>query len=242
MQRAVDLALRALAPVMPDKITAGNSAHLHFLSYSGFLEEEGEYWVYLEVDEGSYGGRPGRDGLDSIDCLIANTRNNPIEELEWRFPMRTERYELRDDACAAGKWRGGIGMVRVNRFLVDTIVTCEGERCETDPPWGIFGGHDGINASTVVRFPDGRVESWPSKFTGKTLPAGAAIEITVPNSGGYGDPLERDPELVRSDVLDGFTTVELAERDYGVVIDPETLSLNADATSRLREERAAVPA
>ena len=79
--------------------------------------DSGEYWVYLEVDEGSYGGRADRDGLDSVDCLIANTRNNPIEELEWRFPMRTERYELRDDPCAAGEWRGGIGMVRVNRFL-----------------------------------------------------------------------------------------------------------------------------
>ncbi len=122
----------------------------HFLAYSGFNEEEGEYWVYLEVDEGSYGGRPGRDGLDSVDCLIANTRNNPIEELEWRFPMRTERYELRDDPCAAGKWRGGIGMVRVNRFLVDTIVTCEGDRYESDPPWGIFGGHEGTLAHGKV--------------------------------------------------------------------------------------------
>ncbi len=138
VQRAVDLALRALAPVIPNQITAGNSAHLGFLAYSGFDEEEGEYWVYLEVDEGSYGGRPGRDGLDAVDCLIANTRNNPIEELEWRFPMRTERYELRDDPCAAGKWRGGIGMVRVNRFLVDTIVSCQGDRDESDPAWGIL--------------------------------------------------------------------------------------------------------
>ena len=102
VQRAVDLALRALAPVIPEKVTAGNSAHLHFISYSGFDEKEGEYWVYLEVDEGSYGGRPGRDGPDSVDYLIANTRNNPIEELEWRFPMRTDRYELRDEPCAAG--------------------------------------------------------------------------------------------------------------------------------------------
>jgi 5-oxoprolinase (ATP-hydrolysing) len=238
VQRAVDLALRALAPVVPDKITAGNSAHLHFISYSGFSEEEQEYWVYLEVDEGSYGGRPGRDGLDSVDCLIANTRNNPIEELEWRFPMRTERYELRDDPCAAGKWRGGVGMVRVNRFLEDTIVTCEGERQEADVPWGIFGGHDGINAHTLVIAPDGTVERWPSKFTGKTLKAGSCIEIGVPNSGGYGDPLERDPELVRSDVLDGFTTLELAERDYGVVLDPETLALDLEATERRRAERA----
>ena len=156
--------------------------------------------------------------------------------------MLTERYELRDDPCAAGKWRGGVGMIRVNRFLVDTIVTCEGERCESDPPWGIFGGHEGTLASTVVRTPDGRVEKWPSKFTGKTLQAGAAIEIAVPNSGGYGDPLERDPALVLSDVLDGFTTLELAERDYGVVIDSETMALDLEATARAREERTAVPA
>jgi 5-oxoprolinase (ATP-hydrolysing) len=242
VQRAVDLALRALAPVIPDQITAGNSAHLHFIAYSGFKPEEGEYWVYLEVDEGSYGGRPGRDGLDSVDCLIANTRNNPIEELEWRFPMLTERYELRDDPCAAGQWRGGIGMVRVNRFLEDTIVTCEGERCDADPPWGIFGGHDGINAYGKVTLPDGTVEYWPSKFTGKVLPAGASIEIAVPNSGGYGDPLARDAELVLSDVLDGFTTLELAARDYGVVIDEATMSVDADKTRRVREERGSMVA
>jgi 5-oxoprolinase (ATP-hydrolysing) len=196
--------------------------------------------VYLEVDEGSYGGRPGRDGLDAVDCLIANTRNNPIEELEWRFPMRTERYELRDEPCAAGRWRGGIGMVRVNRFLEDTIVTCEGERVDADPPWGIFGGHEGTLAYGKVSHPDGTFEYWPSKFTGKVLKAGSTIEIAVPNSGGYGDPLERDLELVLSDVLDGFTTLELAERDYGVVIDAATLTIDVDATERVRAERTAV--
>src|SRR4029079_13431737 len=89
VQRAVDLALRALAPVIPDKITAGNSAHLGFLAYSGFNEEEGEYWVYLEVDEGSYGGRPGRDGLDSVGWLIAKTRNQPLAERARRVPVQT---------------------------------------------------------------------------------------------------------------------------------------------------------
>ena len=59
----------------------------------------------------------------------------------------------------------------------------------------------------------------------------------MPNSGGYGDPLDRDPELVRSDVLDGFTTVELAERDYAVVLDPGSLALDTAATARLRAER-----
>jgi 5-oxoprolinase (ATP-hydrolysing) len=235
VQRAVDLALRALAPIIPEQVTAGNSAHLGFLAYSGYDENEGEYWVYLEVDEGSYGGRPGRDGLDAVDCLIANTRNNPIEELEWRFPMRTERYELRDDPCAAGQWRGGIGMVRVNRFLEDTIVSCEGDRYESDPPWGIFGGQDGTLAYGKVTKPDGTVELWPAKFTGKVLPAGSTIELAVPNSGGYGDPLERDPAAVLSDVLDGFTSRELAESDYAVVLDAD--AVDDDATARLRAER-----
>ncbi|HVY60619.1 MAG TPA: hydantoinase B/oxoprolinase family protein, partial [Planctomycetota bacterium] len=161
-----------------------------------------------------------------------------IEELEWRYPMRTERYELRDEPCAAGKWRGGIGMVRVNRFLVDTIVSCEGERHDTDPPWGIFGGQDGVNAHTRVITKEGEVEHWPSKFTGKTLPAGAALEVAVPSGGGYGDPFERDPELVLSDVLDGFTTAELAERDYGVAIDLDRKAVDLERTAELRAARA----
>jgi 5-oxoprolinase (ATP-hydrolysing) len=235
VQRAVDLALRALAPVVPERITAGNSAHLHFVSYSGFDPEQGEYWVYLEVDEGSYGGRPTRDGLDTVDCLIANTRNNPIEELEWRFPMRTERYELRDDPCAAGEWRGGIGVVRVNRFLTDTMVTCEGERHDSDEPWGIFGGHDGLNASLVKNPGAEGQEAWPSKVTAARLAAGDALEITTPSSGGYGDPLDRDPELVLEDVLDGITSAERAERDYGVVLDLAAGAVDLEATKRARE-------
>jgi 5-oxoprolinase (ATP-hydrolysing) len=242
VQRAVDLVLKALAGVVPGQITAGNSAHLHFISYSGFSAESQEYWVYLEVDEGSYGGRPGRDGLDSVDCLIANTRNNPIEELEWRFPMRTERYELRDEPCAAGKWRGGVGMVRLNRFLVDTIVTCEGERHDSDPPWGIFGGQDGINASLLRNAGTDGEERWPSKVTAAELKSGDTLQITVPNSGGYGDAFERDPALVLADVLDGFTTLELAERDYGVVIHPQTMELDDEATARRRKDRTAVSA
>jgi 5-oxoprolinase (ATP-hydrolysing) len=238
-QRAVDLVLRALAPVIPNQVTAGNSAHIHFLSYSGYVEEEGEYWVYLEVDEGSYGGRPDRDAMDSVDNLIANTRNNPIEELEWRFPMRTDRYELRDEPAAAGKWRGGIGIVRVNTFLTDTIVTCEGERHESDPPWGIFGGHEGLNGSLVRNPGQASEESWYSKVTGSQLKAGDSLQITVPSGGGYGDPLDRDPNLVRDDVLDEFTSLELAAQDYGVVLVGEgfDLAVDLEATTTLRAAR-----
>lgn len=237
VQRVVDLAMRALSPVLPRQITAGNSAHIHFMSYSGWNEDAGEYWVYLEVNEGSYGGRPDSDGPDSVDNLIANTRNNPIEELEWRFPMRTERYELREEPAAAGQHRGGIGIVRKNTFLVDTVVTCEADRHESDVPWGIFGGEDGLNASVVKSGNGSAAENWPSKVTARELKAGESIEITVPSGGGYGDPYLRRPERVLADVLDEFTTVERARSDYGVIIDPETLQLDTAGTERLRAAR-----
>ena len=238
VQRAVDLALRALAPVMPEKVTAGNSAHIHFMSYSGWDEVQGEYWVYLEVNEGANGARHNGDGPDSVDNLIANTRNNPIEELEWRFPMRTDRYELRDEPAAAGEYRGGIGIVRENTFLTDTVITCEGERHESDLPWGAHGGHDGLNASLIKNPGREGEESWPSKVTGRQLEAGDSIQITVPSAGGFGDPTKRDPAKVLEDVLDDFTTREAAREDYGVVLVEVDgrLTVDEDATVALRAE------
>ena len=146
MQRVVDNTILALADALPEGVTAGNSAGIHFCAYSGFSEEMGEYWLYLEVNEGSYGGRHGKDAMDSVDNLMANTRNNPIEELDLRFPIRCDQYELRPEPAAPGRWRGGIGIIRRNRFLVDGVYSCEGDR-QTDPPRGIFGGWDGLVAS-----------------------------------------------------------------------------------------------
>ena len=145
-QRVVDNVNLALADALPDKITGGNSAGIHFCAYAGFDESLGEYWLYLEVNEGSYGGRFGKDAMDSVDNLMANTRNNPIEELDRRFPMRCDQYELRPEPAAPGKWRGGVGIIRRNRFLVDGTYSCEGDR-QTDPPQGVFGGWDGLVAS-----------------------------------------------------------------------------------------------
>ena len=211
VQRVIDNTILALSEVVPERVNAGNSAGIHFCSYSGFLEETGEYWIYLEVNEGSYGGRHGKDAMDSVDNLMVNTRNNPIEELDMRFPMRCERYELRPVPAAPGTWRGGIGIVRENRFLVDGTFSSEGDR-HLDPPRGIFGGQNGVTAN-VTKNPGGPdEESLPAKVTGFPCAAGDVIRIEAPNAAGYGDPLERDPDLVREDVLDDFTSLELAPR------------------------------
>jgi N-methylhydantoinase B/oxoprolinase/acetone carboxylase alpha subunit len=236
VQRVVDNTILALAEALPHGVTAGNSAGIHFCAYSGFNEDAAEYWLYLEVNEGSYGGRYGKDAMDSVDNLMANTRNNPIEELDMRFPIRCDQYELRPEPAAPGQWRGGIGIVRRNRFLVDGIYSCEGDR-QYDPPRGIFGGWDGLVAS-CRKNPDTTVaEILPAKVTGIPFAAGEFIEFREPNAAGYGDPLDRPPAAVREDVLDDFTTIQLARDAYGVVFsDERTLTIDEGATAALRAE------
>ena len=96
-QRVVDNVILALSEALPEQTTAGNSAGIHFCSYSGFQEETGQYWIYLEVNEGSYGGRFGKDAMDSVDNLMANTRNNPIEGARHALPgsLRAVRASAR---------------------------------------------------------------------------------------------------------------------------------------------------
>ncbi len=233
IQRVVDCIIRALAPVIPEKATGGNSASLYFISYSGFLPERQQYWVYLEVDEGSYGGRYGKDGLDSVDNLVANTRNNPVEELDMHYPIRNERYELRPDPPAAGQWRGGIGIVRENRFLSEGYISCEADR-HLEAPHGIFGGAEGLTGA-LTKNPGGDGEqSWPSKVTGAKMAAGDLIRITGPSGGGYGKPEERDPQAVLDDWLDDYITAEAAREIYRVAIDTKSESVDEAETQRLR--------
>jgi N-methylhydantoinase B/oxoprolinase/acetone carboxylase alpha subunit len=236
VQRVVDNIILALADQLPHQVTAGNSAGIHFCSYSGFLPESGEYWLYLEVNEGAYGGRYGKDAMDSVDNLMANTRNNPIEELDLRFPVRCDQYELRPEPAAPGRWRGGVGIIRRNRFLVDGTYSCEGDR-QSDPPRGVFGGWDGLTASCRKNPDTPREEHLDAKVTGVPFKAGEYIEFREPNAGGYGDPLEREPARVRDDVLDDFTTVEMARDAYGVIFtDERAITVDEEATRRRREE------
>ncbi|MEZ5076066.1 MAG: hydantoinase B/oxoprolinase family protein [Solirubrobacterales bacterium] len=235
INRIPDLVNLALAELLPDKVVAGCSAAIHSVVYSGLLEGGEEYWVYIEVGEGSYGGRPGKDGMDSVDCLMANTRNNPIEEIELRHPLVCERYELRDDPPAAGQWRGGIGSVRRWRLLEPTFMATEGDQ-RSDPPKGLFGGHDGLPGSLRRWHGGAECEPQPSKVTNVRWAAGDVVELTLPSGGGYGPPRARAPEAVLADVRDDLYTVAQARDLFGVAIDPQTMRVDAAATSALRGE------
>jgi N-methylhydantoinase B/oxoprolinase/acetone carboxylase alpha subunit len=233
VQRIADGFVLALADAAPERTIAGSAAHTFFVSYSGWSEESQEYWTYIEINEGSYGGRLGSDGMDAVDTLMANTMNTPTEDLETRFPIRVDRYELRDAPAAPGRWRGGFGPVRENRFLADAMVSCEGDRC-LDPPRGVHGGADGLPGRVTLVRADGSEETLHSKFSGYRVKAGDAIRFESPMGGGYGDPLERDPALVLADVRDGLVTVEEARERYRVAISGNGRSVDEAATAALR--------
>jgi len=230
--QAADTVMKALAQAVPDKVSAG-VGNLHVVSFSGL--RGGDHWVHMEIHEGSYGGRLGKDGMDAVDTLYANTRNNPIEDMESHLPLRVLRYELRDDACPPGRWRGGIGSVREVEFLEDGGVSVEGEG-HIHAPWGFDGGNSGETAHMSFHPVQGNERRLPSKLPNLPTRAGDRIEVVGPSGGGYGNPFERDPDQVCDDVVDGYLTAERALADYGVVITEEmTVDDAATATARARQ-------
>ena len=219
INRIPDQVLQAFSDVMPDKVTAGNSASVSAIAYSGTLASDtSQYWVLIEVNEGSYGARCGMDGIDAIDNLMANTRNNPIEEMELSAPVVCERYELRDESPAAGRWRGGLGSVKEWRFLQSTSIGSTGDHRTEDPPRGLLGGEGGVAGSMTKRSPDGKSESLPAKVSGLKLEPGDVLQIAGICGAGYGEPFERDPHAVLADVRDELISVSDAEQVYGVVL------------------------
>ena len=227
--RLADLTLKALAEVVPEKTAAG-IGNLKICTYSGVTDDD-EYWVYMDITSGSYGARPTKDGLNATDTLYANTRNNPIEDIESHYPLRVNRYELRENAEGAGRQRGGIGAIREMEFQTPGRVSIEGEGSKY-APWGFDGGEDGTPGAVVVE--DEIDESTPrSKMSNKGMDEGQYLRMVGPCGGGWGDPEERDPEAVRQDVLNDLISCERAKSVYSVVLTDE-LEVDEAATGRRR--------
>jgi N-methylhydantoinase B len=232
-----DTLMRALWEICPDKVCAG-VGNMKVLAYSGVVEQN--YWVYMDITEGSYGGRLEMDGVDAIDVLYANTRNNPIEDIEAHYPLRVARYELRTDKSGPGKWRGGMGSIRDIEFVAPTHMSLEGDGSRHAPP-GAFGGGDGTPGAVAYREAASDEEfELPSKFQSRWGQRGDVIRTISPCGGGFGYPLERDPQRVLDDVLDEHVSLDSAREQYGVVIDLPRRRVDEEATSRLRAQMARV--
>jgi N-methylhydantoinase B len=223
-----DTVMKALAEAVPQQVSAG-IGNLKVIAFSGLKEET--HWVHMEIFEGSYGGRFERNGMDAVDTLYANTRNNPIEDIESHLPMRVTRYELREDTSGAGRTRGGLGACRAFQFLEPGGFSVEGEGHKF-APWGFKGGQDGQTAELHLIHSDGTSEALTSKVPYHTTDIGDTFLAIGPSAGGYGNARERRAEDVYEDVLDELISVASAERDYGVIISNGKLDM--DATTKKR--------
>lgn len=227
-----DTIMKAIAPAVPRQVSAG-IGNLRVMAFSG--STQAGPWVHMEIMEGAYGGRYGKDGMDAVDTLYANTRNNPVEDIESHLPLRVLNYELRENVAGPGKWRGGIGSIRSFELLEDGAVSVEGDGQRFDP-WGFDGGADGSPAHVDLISAEGETVALPSKIPYRPLSKGDRITAYGPCGGGYGDPFQRSAGDVLDDVLDGLLDAAAAREGYGVVI-TKSGEIDADATKQIRENR-----
>jgi len=231
----VDTVLKALAPALPERIPA---AHLGTLgagwAFFGSDPKKGRRFVVQSIEGGGWGGRPWEDGESaSVSICQGDVRNAPIESLELKSPVTIEGRMLRRDSGGAGKYRGGLGVETQVTSLVDGHLSVHNTGRKLTPPWGLWGGRAGGVAGNR---PPGAAGFEAVDMNRRWMPTGSTAAITSAGGGGWGDPLDRDPEQVRNDVVEEFVSPEAAREEYGVVLDPATLAVDRTATAALRAQ------
>lgn len=221
----------ALAQAVPDRVPACEAGGDTGITIGGY-DAQRRPFVFLEFLHGSWGGRPDRDGIDACSSAVANFSNNPVEQLEGEYPLRIEQYGFVADSGGAGKYRGGLAMVRDYRFLErEGTLQLRTDRHRFQP-WGLAGGRSGAPSSNVLIRGD---ESRPlASKEYLVVREGDLLRHTLAGAGGHGDPFARDPARVAADVVDGKISAHAARSAYGVVVDETAGSVDLPATEALR--------
>jgi N-methylhydantoinase B len=225
----------ALAKVVPEQVLAQGADSLWNTQITG-QKTDGEPFTYVFFSGGGMGARPESDGL-SATAFPSGIRGVPAEVIESISPVVMHKRELRPDSEGAGRHRGGFGQemelgVRGEDGGPSWNLSAMYDRTRYPAP-GMLGGSDGAAGSVGTA----SGETLHPKRQ-QRIPAGERLVLKLPGGGGYGDPLERDPELVRRDVEDGLVSPERALEAYGVVLtDAEHgFVVDEEATARSRAE------
>jgi N-methylhydantoinase B len=227
-----EIVYRALSEVVPERVIAGSGGTPATMNVFYGKRGDGRPWHSVIIRGGGMGASAVNDGY--YDYIFpANGANTPVEILESDTPLIVERRELLPDSGGPGRMRGGLGRRVVFRIPEDEHATqppvnlgIQSGRYQY-PPEGLAGGSDGALATFHVNGKAGN----PYGLT--QLHPGDVVTMDAAGGGGYGDPMERDPEWVHRDVLAGYVSIEGAKRDYGVVINEGIL--DEDATRELRD-------
>jgi N-methylhydantoinase B len=231
----VDTILTALAPAIADKIPAAHHGLLGgAVVFFGVNPKTGKRFIVQSLEGGGWGGRPSEDGESgSVTICQGDVRNGTIESIELKNPVLIEERSLRRDSGGAGKFRGGLGIDLRVRNLAEGRWNLHRPRRIDCPPWGLWGGKPAGTADYMLKLP-GEREFTSMDESQHLVPIDSEVIVRTGGGGGWGDPLDRDPEMVRADVLEDFVSAEKALSEYAVVLDPKTHAVDVAATHRLR--------
>jgi N-methylhydantoinase B len=233
--RVVDALNGALAQLIPDRVPAAGEGGNTLAIFGADRPGGGDRYVFYELVVGTWGGTPTWDGNDGLTNPASLAANIPVEVAESEFPIVVERYGLVPDSGGAGQHRGGLAIERVWRCLTtSTSLIVRSDRADR-PPYGLAGGGTGAPSSNILLRPDGTEEELPAMFS-ITIEPGDVYAHRTAGGGGWGNPFERDPEVVAVDVANEKVSVDAAREQYGVVILPDGTA-DAAATAALRDER-----
>lgn len=232
--RIFDVLGGLLGQRQPEFLNAAGFSSSPHLMFSGF-RNTGEWYQLFQIGFGGIPGRPWGDGPDG-HSLWPNFTNIPNEFLERYFPLRIERYESTPDSGGAGLHRGGNGITMSYRFLEAGTISIHDDRWFTYP-WGVNGGTPGARSEKILERADGTREVLPSKCDRIQVKEGDLLHYITWGGGGWGDPLERDADLVALEVKRGLVSFEGAKR-YGVIL-TQSIEVDKKATGALRKDMAA---
>lgn len=213
----IDLVPKALEDVCPERVSAAHYGDSMVIYLSGHDKRRDQNYLYVEATVGGWGAYEDADGSDAlINVSNGAYKNIPVEVFENNYPVRINRFELRQDSGGAGRNRGGLGIIKEYEALYDdTSLYLWFERSIT-PAWGIKGGCDGAKPNVVVR--SGDTEKEMLKVNAFPMKQGTIATAYTGGGGGYGNPFERDTAKVMEDILQGYISVGAAEREYGVIL------------------------
>jgi len=201
--RIFDVVLGALAPALPEAVTAANS-HFCNATFGAWDPVRRRRFVGYELIHGGTGGRAARDGCEAMSSPY-NAANIPVEAVEAATPVIVERFEFIPDSCGRGRHRGALGVRRDVRILGESIKFTNLSERHRFRPFGVMGGEPGKLGRTVINpGTDGEYE-----IGGKAsvdLRYDDVVSFQLAGGGGYGDPAERDPRLIDEDLRLGLIT------------------------------------
>ena len=233
--RVADAVFGALAQALPDRVPAATEGGATVYSF-GAYDEDRTPFVLVEIFGGSWGGRPDRDGIDGIAHPLLNQRNIPAEIMEVEHPLRILRYGFLPDTGGAGRFRGGLSLHRDIQYTGTTPCQLQirSDRAVT-PPYGLQGGGPGATSYNLLNPGTDRERRLRAMETCMIAP-GDVVRFVLPGGGGWGPPLDREPEAVAADVADDKLTIEAAREAYGVIVQADGMP-DAEATAAIRAAR-----